>query len=162
MNKILDPCCGSKMFWFDKNNPKVTFCDNRAVEKHEYYPHCYIEIKPDILCDFRHLPFPDETFWHIVFDPPHLRWAGRKSFMREKYGALDATWAEMLHEGFNECWRVLKNNGTLIFKWSSVQIPLSELLKHIDRKPLYGHRSGKNMNTHWLAFFKEAENEKDM
>ena len=155
MNKILDPCCGSKMFWFDKNNPQVTFCDNRVVEKHEYYPHCYIEIKPDIMCDFRHLPFPDETFWHIVFDPPHLRWAGKKSFMKEKYGALDATWPQMIHEGFNECWRVLKQNGTLIFKWSSVQIPLSELLKHIYRKPLYGHRSGKNMNTHWLAFFKE-------
>ena len=21
--KILDPCCGSKMFWFDRNNPNV-------------------------------------------------------------------------------------------------------------------------------------------
>lgn len=21
--KILDPCCGSKMFWFNKNNPSV-------------------------------------------------------------------------------------------------------------------------------------------
>ena len=22
---ILDPCCGSKMFWFDKENPNVLF-----------------------------------------------------------------------------------------------------------------------------------------
>ena len=151
---ILDPCCGSKMFWFDKNNPLVTYCDKREIEKHEYYPHRYIEIKPDILCDFRNLPFPDESFWHIVFDPPHLRRIGENSFMKEKYGALDAMWPQMLHDGFNECWRVLKTNGTLIFKWSSIQIPLSEVLKHIDQKPLYGHRSGKNMNTHWLAFFK--------
>jgi hypothetical protein len=25
---ILDPCCGGKMFWFNKNNPHVLFCDN--------------------------------------------------------------------------------------------------------------------------------------
>ena len=154
MNKILDPCCGSKMFWFDKNNPNVTFCDVRELEKYEYYPHRYLEVKPDIVCDFRNLPFADETFWHIVFDPPHLERVGDKSFMKAKYGALDASWPQMIHDGFNECWRVLKTHGTLIFKWSSVQIPLSKILKTIDQKPLYGHRSGKNMNTHWLAFVK--------
>ena len=87
MNKILDPCCGSKMFWFDKNNPNVTFCDVRELEKYEYYPHRYLEVKPDIVCDFRNLPFADETFWHIVFDPPHLERIGDKSFMKAKYGA---------------------------------------------------------------------------
>jgi ubiquinone/menaquinone biosynthesis C-methylase UbiE len=114
-------------------------------------------VKPDIQCDFRELPFANESFWHIVFDPPHMIRVGKNSWTREKYGALDATWPQMIHDGFNECWRVLKPNGTLIFKWSSVQIPLSELLKHIDQKPLYGHKSGKHMNTHWLAFFKESE-----
>lgn len=29
--KILNPCCGSKMFWFDKNNPNVEFCDIRKL-----------------------------------------------------------------------------------------------------------------------------------
>ncbi|EBW8880518.1 SAM-dependent methyltransferase, partial [Salmonella enterica subsp. enterica serovar Enteritidis] len=24
---ILDMCCGSRMFWFDKQNPDVLFCD---------------------------------------------------------------------------------------------------------------------------------------
>jgi hypothetical protein len=28
---ILDACCGSKMFWFDKQNPNVEFCDIREV-----------------------------------------------------------------------------------------------------------------------------------
>lgn len=27
--KILDACCGSKMFYFDKTNPNVTFMDIR-------------------------------------------------------------------------------------------------------------------------------------
>lgn len=45
--------------------------------------------------------------------------------------------------------------GTLIFKWSEVQIPLSKVLDAIgDYEPLFGHRSGKNMNTHWMAFMK--------
>lgn len=26
MPKILDACCGSRMFWFDRNNPDVIQC----------------------------------------------------------------------------------------------------------------------------------------
>lgn len=29
MKTILDPSCGSKMFWFDKNNDNVVFGDVR-------------------------------------------------------------------------------------------------------------------------------------
>lgn len=46
--KIIDVASGSRMFWFDKTNPNVTFCDNREVKKHEYYHGRYLEIKPDI------------------------------------------------------------------------------------------------------------------
>lgn len=46
MKPILDACCGSKMFWFDKNNPNVEFCDNRQVPRHEFYPQRYLEVKP--------------------------------------------------------------------------------------------------------------------
>ncbi|VGQ57966.1 DNA N-4 cytosine methyltransferase M.NgoMXV [Streptococcus pyogenes] len=27
--KILDACCGSRLFWFDKNEPHTTFMDVR-------------------------------------------------------------------------------------------------------------------------------------
>ena len=27
---ILDACCGSRMFWFDKQNPNVLFVDKRS------------------------------------------------------------------------------------------------------------------------------------
>jgi hypothetical protein len=36
--RIIDVACGSKMFWFDKHNPDVEFCDKRTVEHHEFYP----------------------------------------------------------------------------------------------------------------------------
>lgn len=50
MNKqILDVCCGSKMFWFEKDNPNVEFCDIRKIDKTEYYPGRYID-KTHWLC----------------------------------------------------------------------------------------------------------------
>lgn len=155
MKPILDPCCSSKMFWFDKQNPNVEFCDIRTVERHEFYPHRYIEIKPDIVCDFTALPFTDKSFKLVVFDPPHIKQAGEKSWIALKYGKLQEGWPQMLHDGFSECMRVLDDYGTLIFKWSEVQIPLKQVLSAIgDYQPLFGHRSGKHNNTHWLTFMK--------
>jgi len=76
--------------------------------------------------------------------------------------ALKKNWPAMIHDGFVECMRVLDDYGVLIFKWSEVQIPLKKVLEAIgkEHKPLFGHRSGKNMNTHWMAFMKEGEGEK--
>ncbi len=157
MKRILDVACGSKMFWFDKNNPDVEFCDKRVVPRHEYYPHRYLEIKPDTVCDFTALPFADSTYRLVVFDPPHLTWAGDKSWTSLKYGCLKGDWREMLRKGFSECFRVLDADGVLIFKWSEVQIPLKEILPLSPVPPLFGHRSGKNMNTHWLCFMKPKD-----
>ena len=154
MKPILDACCGARLFWFDKKNPNVEFCDKRVVPFHEYYPHRYIEISPDTVCDFTALPFPDRSYKLVVFDPPHLSWAGPKSWMALKYGCLDDSWPQMIHDGFRECMRVLDDYGTLIFKWSEVQIPLRDVMKAIGAEPLFGHRSGKHNNTHWMAFMK--------
>lgn len=55
--------------------------------------------------------------------------------------------------------RVLDDYGVLIFKWSEVQIPLREILKIIKCEPLFGNRSGKNNNTHWLCFMKFPQSE---
>ncbi len=156
---ILDACCGSRMFWFDKDNPRVEFCDNRVVPRHEYYPGRYIEINPDTVCDFTALPFPDRCFKLVVFDPPHLKRAGKTSLIALKYGRLEDDWPRMLRDGFWECMRVLDDYGILIFKWSEIQIPLREVLDAIGAKPLFGNRSGKNGNTHWLCFMKEGKNE---
>lgn len=154
MKRILDVCCGSKMFWFDKENPDVEFCDKRVVEKHEYYPGRHIEINPDTVCDFTALPFKDNTYKLVVFDPPHLTWAGKASWMALKYGRLEENWREMIRKGFEECFRVLDQDGVLVFKWSEVQITLHEVLKLCPQEPLFGNRSGKHNNTHWLCFMK--------
>ena len=152
--KILDPCCGSKMFWFDKNNPDVEFCDIRKLDRMEYYPGRYIEVNPDTVCDFTALPFADNSFHLVVFDPPHLRRAGKNSILVTKYGILEGDWQDVLKRGFCECMRALRPNGILVFKWSEVQITLKEVLQAIGEKPLFGNKQPKQSGTHWLCFMK--------
>ena len=151
---ILDVACGGRMFWFDKENPSVEFCDNRVVPRHEYYPRRYFEVSPTTVCDFTALPFPDKAFKLVVFDPPHLISAGETSWIALKYGCLTDSYPQMLHDGFWECMRVLDDYGTLVFKWSEVQIPLAKVLRAIQAEPLFGNRSGKHNKTHWLCFMK--------
>lgn len=152
MKRIIDVCCGSKMFWFDKHNPDVEFCDNRIIPYHEYYPHRYIEISPDTVCDFTALPFKSGVYNLVMFDPPHLARISEKSWLKLKYGCLGDNWKTTLKNGFKECFRVLHPDGVLVFKWSETQIPLKEVISLSPYPPLFGHRSGKHMNTHWLCF----------
>ena len=77
----------------------------------------------------------------------------------KKYGKLDKNWPQMLHDGFNECMRVLKPDGVLIFKWSEHDIPAAKVWKAIGQKPLFGHHSGKNMKTFWGCFMKGVDND---
>lgn len=150
---ILDGCCGSRLFWFDKNNPHTTYMDIRK-EKFEIHGK-KVDVNPDIVADFRDMPFDDNTFYLVVFDPPHLKWAGPNSIMKAQYGQLDkATWKEDLTKGFKKCMRVLKPSGTLIFKWSDSQINVNELLNVIPFKPLFGNKRGK---THWMVFMKVGD-----
>ncbi len=152
MNKrILDVCCGSKMFWFDKENQDTVYMDNRKFED-VLCDGRTLKMNPDIVADFRDIPFPDESFYLVIFDPPHLIRAGENSWLAKKYGKLNQdTWKKDLRQGFNECMRVLKTNGTLIFKWNEEQIKLNEILAPIEYKPLFGNKRAK---THWLVFIK--------
>lgn len=153
---ILDACCGSRMMWFDKENPLAVFMDCRD-EEHTLCDGRTLEIHPDIVADFRQMPFPDDSFWMVVFDPPHLKSLGGNSWMAKKYGVLSPTWETDLKAGFDECMRVLKPHGTLIFKWNEYQIPARRILKIFGQEPLYGQRSGKSSKTHWMVFMKIPE-----
>lgn len=150
---VLDPTCGSRMFWFNKQDPRALYGDHR-VETHTLSDGRSLVVSPDIVLDFQQLPFADNSFYHVVFDPPHLHNAGPKSWMAAKYGKLLPGWQDHLTQGFSECFRVLKPGGTLIFKWNETQIKLSEILPLTPHAPLYGHRSGKQAKTHWVAFVK--------
>ena len=151
---VIDVCCGSRMFYFDKQDNRVLFCDKRN-ESHILCDGRTLEIKPDVQLDFTNLPFPDETFHLVCFDPPHLVKVGHNSWLAKKYGQLNkSTWQEDLKAGFSECFRILKTNGTLIFKWNETDIPVKDILSLTEHKPLFGHISGKRSNTHWISFIK--------
>ncbi len=154
MQEVLDACCGGRMFWFDRDNPAVLFVDRRE-EKHVLCDNRPFSVKPDRIVDFRNMPFSDESFNLVVFDPPHLKIAGPNSWMSKKYGKLDKErWPTDLREGFEECWRVLRKGGTLIFKWNETQIKLRDVLACFPEQPLFGHTTTHNLKTHWLGFYK--------
>lgn len=162
--RVLDPCCGSRMMWFNRAHPDVIYGDCRRQtltvtdnSKGNVSGLRTICIEPDTLLDFRALPYADSSFNLVVFDPPHLVQAGRRSWLAAKYGKLSDNWRDDLRQGFAECFRVLTNDGVLVFKWNETQVKLSDVLALSPYTPLFGNRSGKKAGTHWLIFMKPKE-----
>jgi 23S rRNA G2069 N7-methylase RlmK/C1962 C5-methylase RlmI len=144
------------MFWFDKHDTRATFLDNRCEELYadSRQGRRSIVINPDMVACFTSLPFESNSFRLVVFDPPHLTRNGGSSWMAKKYGTLKSDWKELLTKGFKECFRVLKPEGILVFKWNETDIPVSQILKLTSEKPLFGNRCGKTAKTHWIVFLK--------
>lgn len=114
---ILDMCCGSRMFWFNKQDTRAVFTDIRA-EEHELCDGRRTVISPDLIADFRSLPFADSSFPVVVFDPPHLERVGQSArwvkirATEQKRGAL--TYAPVSKKRFGCCSHAacLFSNGT--------------------------------------------------
>jgi len=56
MKRILDVACGSRMFYFNKNNPDVLYGDIRN-ESFIMKNGRTLDIRPDYVGDFKHLKF---------------------------------------------------------------------------------------------------------
>lgn len=157
---ILDATCGSRTIWFEKDCPAAVFMDCREEHDTAIWKSTKndsvrtLSVEPDVIADFTAMPFEDNTFSLVVFDPPHLLHVGDTAWMKKKYGRLPEKWQPLIHDGFWECMRVLKPYGTLIFKWSDIQVSTRDVINAIGAEPLFGHRSGKKMNTHWMTFMK--------
>lgn len=151
---VLDACCGSRMFWFNKADPRALFVDKRSetLTDHSGKKPVQIVVNPDLLADFTALPFDDAAFSLVVFDPPHT-FCGPNGRTIKKYGTLPPAWRDMLRQGFRECFRVLCPGGTLVFKWNEHRVKLSTVLSLTDESPLFGQKVG-NTRTHWLVFHK--------
>jgi len=152
------------MMWFDSKDRRALFIDKRA-ELHLIEPTAKrkgrrprkIEIAPDIVASFTDMPFPDDSFGVVVFDPPHMtgaRAGGPRGQFRKMYAALPNDWREVLRQGFAECFRVPKPGAVLIFKWAESSIPLSDVLELTGERPLFGHRT--SVHTHWCVFMKPS------
>jgi len=154
---VLDVCCGSRAFWFNKQDDRALFVDKRAgvyPRVHSDAPRAPVVVAPDYQGSFTDLPFPDDTFDHVIFDPPHIVNSSASGNVAKYYGVMGAAWREELRQGFAECFRVLRPGGTLIFKWCELTVKVREILALTPERPLYGHKTGKLSKTHWVAFLK--------
>lgn len=162
---ILDATCGSRTIWFQKECHEAIYMDCREEHDTAIWKSTKndsvrkLDVEPDVVADFTNMPFEDNTFDLVVFDPPHLVNVGETAWLKKKYGKLTGDWPKMIHDGFWECMRVLKPYGTLVFKWSEVDIPTRKIIDIIGVEPLFGHRSGKAMKTHWMCFMKGVNND---
>lgn len=157
---ILDVCCGPRMFYDreSKDRRDVIYMDIRADVLIDYvHPNGTVSewrIEPDIVGDFRRIPFEDGRFSLVVFDPPHIARKSSTGIVARKYGILDKEWKADIRKGFEECFRVLKTGGFLNFKWSETEIPLSEVTPLFPQRPMYYQRQG--ISGAWFMFRKEA------
>jgi SAM-dependent methyltransferase len=109
---ILDATVNKRRFWVGSTRP-VTGMD--IDPRH----------KPDVVGDFRAMPFADESFDVVVFDPPHVPNQGRdqqKDF-RDRFGLGETSGAATgyslshLYPPFcAEAFRVLRPEGVLFAK----------------------------------------------
>ena len=78
-----------------------------------------------------------------------------------KYGALYTdSWRREIQKGSMELFRVLKPNGTFIFKWNEVNKKVDDVLKLFPYQPMFGTITGQKNNTHWILFIKYNVNKK--
>jgi len=119
---ILDATCGKRMMWFNKFYKDCVYMDIRR------------EVGPDLVADFRMLPFPDETFDLIVFDPPHTI-TGHGIF-RRKFGGLQSDTIHIdLYRAAKELFRVLKPNGFLSLNGTRTATSLSQFYRYSPNFP---------------------------
>lgn len=156
---VLDPCCGGRMFYFDKYHPLVIYGDVRqeSVSMTDRGKLRSLDITPDVILDFTCMPFLDDSFNFVVFDPPHLINSGKNSWLAKKYGKLDKySWQDTLREGLSECIRVVKPGCVVAMKWSEGDISTAKLLKALPHQPAFGDKQGKKR---WLFFIKGMKGE---
>lgn len=151
--RILDACCGSRMFWHEKDLPFVDYQDNRSLST-TLCDGRKLEIKPSLIGDVTDMFYiKDGTYDMVVFDPPHLKNGGDNAWIVLKYGRLPEEWKLFMKTAFEECFRVLKAGGTLVFKWNGEQIPFAEVVKLSPYKPIFGDKRAK---TRWTVFVKDS------
>ncbi len=165
--KILDATASNRSIWYQKNNPFTVFLDKRCgkeymvTENSNFDNNCVIRVFPDVQAIWQHLPFIDNSFDMVVFDPPHLfKDKGTKlSLISKRYGVFyNHSWKQELSEGIIELFRVLKPQGIFMLKWNEAHKPVEGVLKLFPYPPLFGSRTGKKNNTHWITFMKYSFN----
>jgi hypothetical protein len=84
--------------------------------------------------DFRALPFKDQTFKSIMFDPPFLAGGGGHGIMAKKFTHIKTpkqVWA-LYRDGVRELERVLKRYGILVVKCQDLHNGRNQYMSHCE------------------------------
>lgn len=151
---ILDACCGGRQWWFDKDNENTIYMDIRQLEPGSISLQPNFKIKPDVIGDYRNMPFENNSFHLVAWDIPHIL-KPNSGLISMKYGWLSENWKEDTLKGFTEIMRVLKPKGVLVFKYADINIKVSEMINIFPEKPLFGTRTKKGVNnTYFIVYMK--------
>ena len=94
---VVDVTYGLGKFWDGSAHVRVTAHDLDPARA------------PDGPADFRALPYGNETFDVVLFDPPHVADGGKASIMARRYGTFKAAEHERaVRAGVAEAWRVAR------------------------------------------------------
>jgi hypothetical protein len=140
------PAAAVGMWWWDKAHPLAVYMDVREAPRGsvgeltghpEWNPNWSCE--PTCSATSATMPFEDESFQLVVFDPPHVTREKQppEGINGLKYGALHPeTEQEDLRRGFAECWRVLRSErdaDVQVGRWLD-QASRAALPCHADRR----------------------------
>lgn len=161
--KILDATAGSRGIWVQKNHPYVTFMDKRKGKFVSYQSpkdkRTFV-VNPDVVATWDNMPFEDESFDMVVFDPPHIiKKQKTPSRLEIQYSYLDKdNWQQILKDAFVNLFRVLKQDGTLILKWCESNKPIEDILKLSPYQPLFANKTinhnPKSKDSYMVIFLK--------
>ena len=143
--RILDMTAGWRGTWFEIGD--AVLLDRRA------------ECEPDVVADWKALPFRDGSFDMVVFDPPHHNLG--TGFLAESYGTC--TTAQLMFDilhGSREARRVVRPGGWMALKWATRHIGLQRVLSHMPGwRPRFGQRTtGRGYqkdSTYWCMLERE-------
>lgn len=170
---MLDATAGNRMMWKNtKTPPNTVFFDKEP----------YLKIPPDIVGIWERLPFRDNVFDTIIFDPPHYpnfgpnsRHANPKSHSWFGMFGTKKKLVRAMAKGLQEFIRVGKSDVRLCFKWCDTRIEYLEkttgkwrrrtenpllwtLLslfydwKEIFRRTFQSKYGKNNQETYWITF----------
>jgi hypothetical protein len=160
----LDATAGNRLLWPCKNPPEFIFMD-RETE---------LKVSPDIFCAWEHLPFRDNVFHTIIFDPPHLITKNGPTYYKnpENAGGPKGTFygwyvskidlIKRLTRAAKEFYRVGK---VVSMKWYEGSMVLEKVIplmrpwvnfKIFKPRPRMGRRAWRksSSNTWWVTFVK--------
>jgi len=112
-------------------------------------------VEPDVIGDFTKMEFQDKMFKMVIFDPPHVA-LNKTAWMAKKYGTIKGVdLQKSMKDGFGECWRVLDDFGTLIFKWNDNSVSIDKIKPLFPSEPIIFNRlRSKGKKTFWYVFMK--------